>query len=95
MQVEGITLEILADALDKAQAARRQVLAAMADCSPAPARVMSSRAPRIEKFEIPADKIGALVGPGGKVIKAIQQSCGCVVQVSACFFLAWPSPLPL
>ena len=84
MQVEGITLDILADALDKAQDARRQVLAAMAECSPAPARVLSARAPRIEKFEIPADKIGGLVGPGGKVIKAIQQSCGCVVQVGLC-----------
>ncbi|KAK9830771.1 hypothetical protein WJX74_006445 [Apatococcus lobatus] len=83
IKVEGITLDILADALDKAQAARQQVLAAMADCSPPPARVMSARAPRIEKFDIPADKIGALVGPGGKVIKAIQQSCGCVVQVDS------------
>ena len=81
-QVEGITLDILADALGKAQHARRQVLKAMAQCSPPPAATLSPLAPRILKFTIPNDKISAMVGPGGKVIKAIQQSTNCTVQVS-------------
>lgn len=81
IKVEGITLEILAKALEKAGAARRVVLERMRACAPAPRGELSPHAPRIRAMAVPVDKIGTLIGPGGRTARAIQSSTGVEVKV--------------
>jgi len=68
----GLTADILADALIQAQAGRMQVLDAMAKALEAPRPELSPHAPRMLTVKISPDKIGSIIGPGGKTIRRIE-----------------------
>lgn len=75
-QVEGITVEILGEALKHARAARRHILGQMERCAPAPRRALADNAPRIKILTIDPEKIGFLIGPGGRNIRGIEAESG-------------------
>ena len=80
LKLPGIPLSILEEAIHVAKAGRTDVLKVMNDAIAAPAQ-MSPNAPRIETTNIPADRIGELIGPGGKNIKAIQAESGADINI--------------
>lgn len=80
LKLPGIPLSILEEAIHVAKVGRMDVLKVMNDAIAAPAQ-MSPNAPRIETTKIPADRIGELIGPGGKNIKAIQAESGADINI--------------
>ncbi len=80
-KIAGISREIMTKALQDAGRARNHILDLMEEAMPAPREVMSPYAPKIETIQIPVKKIGALIGPGGKVIKQIQEETGATIEV--------------
>lgn len=80
LKLPGIPLSILEEAIHVAKVGRTDVLKVMNDAIAAPAQ-MSPNAPRIETTKIPADRIGELIGPGGKNIKAIQAESGADINI--------------
>ena len=80
LKLPGIPLSILEEAIPVAKAGRTDVLKVMNEAIAAPAQ-MSPNAPRIETTKIPADRIGELIGPGGKNIKAIQAESGADINI--------------
>lgn len=81
LKLPGIPLSILSEAIAKAKTGRTDILAVMAQSISAP-KALSEHAPRIEKTKINPDKIGELIGPGGKNIKAIQAESGADVTIN-------------
>ncbi len=73
IKVQGVTRELLERALAQANAGRKFVLRKMLEAVPRPRSDISEYAPRMEALQIPSDKIGFLIGPGGKNIKAMQE----------------------
>src|SRR5438046_4687629 len=71
----------MAESLEKARVARLHVLAEMAKVLPAPRKELSKYAPRIETLKIDPEKIGALIGPGGKNIKRLVEESGCEINI--------------
>ncbi|MFI4983842.1 MAG: polyribonucleotide nucleotidyltransferase [Rickettsiales bacterium] len=71
IKISGITEQIMETALSQAQAGRLHILGRMAEAITESRAKISSNAPQIKSFTIPKDKIGELIGPGGKVIKHI------------------------
>lgn len=80
LKLPGIPLSILEEAIHVAKAGRTDVLKVMNEAIAAPAQ-MSPNAPRIETTKIPAYRIGELIGPGGKNIKAIQAESGADINI--------------
>ena len=80
LKLPGSPLSILEEAIHVAKAGRTDVLKVMNEAIAAPAQ-MSPNAPRIETTKIPADRIGELIGPGGKNIKAIQAESGADINI--------------
>jgi polyribonucleotide nucleotidyltransferase len=81
IKVEGLSFEILAKALDQAKAGRMHILNIMNETISEPRPELKPHAPRIEMLSIPKDMIGALIGPGGKVIQEIQRETGATIIV--------------
>ena len=77
----GLTQEILAQALEQARAGRLYIMDRMAQVITAPNRQMSPYAPKMIRLKINPDKIGALIGPGGRVIRGIQEETGTTIDV--------------
>jgi len=75
-KLKGLKLEILAEALERARQANNEILQQMAQVLPAPRPALSPYAPRIKFIHIPVDKIGNIIGPGGKTIRKIIEECG-------------------
>jgi len=73
IKVEGLTFEVLTKALAQAKAGRLHILDIMQETISEPRPELKPHAPRIEMLSIPKDMIGALIGPGGKVIQEIQR----------------------
>jgi len=71
LKIQGIPLEILKEAMEKARVAHKKILELMAKSIDQPRKCLSSFAPRVFAFQIPKDKIGAVIGTGGKVIRKI------------------------
>jgi polyribonucleotide nucleotidyltransferase len=71
IKIAGVTTEIMQKALDQARRGRLHILNIMNQTISKPAEKISEYAPKIESMKIDVDKIGALIGPGGKVIKGI------------------------
>ena len=80
LKLPGIPLAILEEAIVKAKSGRTQVLAAMAQ-GISEVKPLSKYAPRIEVLKINPEKIGELIGPGGKNIKAIQAESGAEISI--------------
>ena len=73
IKVKGITLEIIKDAINEAHKGRAYILEKMLQTIPETRETLSKAAPKITTFKIPKDKIGIVIGPGGKNIKRIKE----------------------
>lgn len=81
IKVEGLTLDIMGEALERARKARLHILGEMTKVLPAPRPELSLFAPRIFTLQIKPDKIGDLIGPKGKTIRGIQDATGATITV--------------
>lgn len=81
IKIKGITSQIMTQALEQARRARLSILDIMMATIPAPRPDIKPHAPRIISIQIPVDKIGAVIGPGGKVIRSIQDETGAKIDV--------------
>ncbi len=82
VKIDGLTQELLSEALEQARVGRLHILDRMSEAISEPRAQMSRYAPKLVKMQIPVEKIGALIGPGGRVIRAIQEETGCGIDVS-------------
>ncbi len=81
IKVEGLSFEILTKALNQAKVGRMHILDIMTQVIAEPRAELKPHAPRIEMLTIPKELIGALIGPGGKVIQEIQRTTGATIIV--------------
>ncbi len=81
IKVEGLSYEILGEALQQAKKGRLHILDIMTKVMPGPRADYKPHAPRIIRIEIAKEMIGALIGPGGKVIQEIQRETGTTIVV--------------
>jgi polyribonucleotide nucleotidyltransferase len=81
LKLKGLPLNIMAETLERTRVARLTILAEMAKTLAAPRAEMSKYAPRIETLQIDPEKIGALIGPGGKNIKRLVEESGCEINI--------------
>jgi len=81
LKLKGIPQNIMAEAVQRAKTARLHVLAEMAKTLAEPRKELSKYAPRIVTVKINPEKIGALIGPGGKNIKRIVDESGCEINI--------------
>jgi polyribonucleotide nucleotidyltransferase len=81
MKITGVSAGLLQEALQQARAGRLQILDILREAIPEPRSEVSDYAPRVEVLKIPTDKIGMLIGPGGKTINALQDQFGVNISV--------------
>ncbi len=81
IKVQGITAEIMRQALDQAKTGRIFILEKMHECIAQPRAEMSAYAPRIYRIQIQQKQIGEVIGPGGKVIRGIQDATGAKLDI--------------
>jgi polyribonucleotide nucleotidyltransferase len=81
MKITGVSARLLQEALEQAKAGRLQILEILRGAIAAPRVEVSDYAPRVEVIKIPKDKIGMLIGPGGKTINALQEQFGVNISV--------------
>ncbi|HYG22297.1 MAG TPA: polyribonucleotide nucleotidyltransferase [Verrucomicrobiae bacterium] len=81
LKLKGIPHEIMTEAVEKARVARLFILGEMAKTLATPRAEISKYAPRIETVKINPEKIGALIGPGGKNIKKLVEESGCEINI--------------
>ena len=81
IKIGGVTREILSQALQQAKEGRLHILKKMAETIAAPRKDISAFAPRILSLRIPVEKIGAVIGPGGKMIRSIIDQTGVKIDV--------------
>ena len=81
LKAGGIPLDVTKEALEKAKQARLYVLDKMRNAISAPRGMLSPFAPRIHKMKIDQEKIGLVIGPGGKTIRGIEEQSGATVEI--------------
>jgi polyribonucleotide nucleotidyltransferase len=81
LKIDGISREIIAGTLKQSREARMEILKAMLSAIRRPRPEISPWAPRLLRTQINPEKIGLLIGPGGKTIRAIQESTGASIEV--------------
>jgi polyribonucleotide nucleotidyltransferase len=81
LKLRGIPHSLMTEAVEKARVARLSILAEMAKTLSTPRKELSKYAPRIETIKINPEKIGALIGPGGKNIKRLVEESGCEINI--------------
>ncbi|MFC1512400.1 polyribonucleotide nucleotidyltransferase [Candidatus Latescibacterota bacterium] len=81
IKINGITTEIMSEALTKAKIAREKILDIMNTTLHEPREDISKYAPSIISIKINVEKIGAVIGPGGKIIKGIQEETGATINI--------------
>jgi polyribonucleotide nucleotidyltransferase len=81
MKITGVSAELLKEALGQAKNGRLEILDIMREAIAEPRPEVSDYAPRVEVLKIPKDKIGMLIGPGGKTINALQEQFGVNISV--------------
>ena len=81
IKVDGLPYEVLAQALQQAKEGRLHILENMLTVIPEPRADYKPNVPRIETIHIPKDMIGAIIGPGGKVIQALQEETDTVIVI--------------
>lgn len=82
LKIDGISEDIIRAALDQAMKARRELLRVMLRSISRPRKEISEHAPRLLRTTIDPEKIGLLIGPGGKTIRAIQEETGTQIDIS-------------
>ena len=81
IKIEGVTPEIMSKALNQAKEGRMHILGIMTSTLPAPRAEISEYAPKILSVKVPEEMIGAVIGTGGKTIKAIAQKAGAEINI--------------
>ena len=81
LKLKGLPHAMMAEAIEKARVARMSILGEMAKTLAEPRKELSKYAPRIEVIKINPEKIGALIGPGGKNIKRLVEESGCEINI--------------
>ncbi|WP_304155385.1 polyribonucleotide nucleotidyltransferase [Hoylesella buccalis] len=81
IKCDGLNFEILEKALLQAKAGREHILNKMLETIAEPRPEMKPQVPRIEAFEIPKEFIGAVIGPGGKIIQQMQEDTGATITI--------------
>jgi polyribonucleotide nucleotidyltransferase len=81
IKISGLSAQMMKEALDQAKIARMFIMDKMLAVLPASRPELKPFAPRIITVKIPVDKIGALIGPGGKNIRALQEETGATIDV--------------
>jgi polyribonucleotide nucleotidyltransferase len=81
LKLKGIPYDLMAETVEKARVARLHILAEMAKTISEPRKEISKYAPRITSLKINPEKIGALIGPGGKNIKRLVEESGCEIDI--------------
>ncbi len=82
IKIKGLTAQIMSEALAQANQARKTILGKMLEVLPAPRPELKPHAPRITIVKIPVEKIGAIIGPGGKTIRAIQDETNTKIDIN-------------
>ncbi len=81
IKVDGLSMEVMMEALEQARKGRLHILDAMYECMPAHREEVKPHAPRMVKLIIDKEFIGAVIGPGGKVIQEIQRETGATINI--------------
>ena len=81
IKVDGLSFEILEKALNQAREGRMHILGKITECIAEPRAEMKPHAPRIETMRIPKEFIGAVIGPGGKIIQGMQEETGATISI--------------
>lgn len=81
IKIKGIPMDVMKKALNQAQEGRMHIMGKMLECIPEPRKQVSKLAPKVEQLRIPGDRIGELIGPGGKIIKNIIAETGAEIDV--------------
>ena len=81
IKCDGLSFEILEKALMQAKRGREYILGKLTDTISEPRAEMKPQVPRIVSFDIPKEFIGAVIGPGGKIIQQIQEESGAVITI--------------
>ncbi|GAA4108717.1 polyribonucleotide nucleotidyltransferase [Aquimarina addita] len=82
IKVKGLSYEILVNALKQARDGRLHILEKLTDTIPQPNNEVKAHAPKMVTRTIPGEYIGALIGPGGKVIQELQKATGCTIVIN-------------
>ena len=81
IKISGLSTQVMKEALEQAHVARMFIMDKMLEVIPAARPELKPHAPRIITVKIPVDKIGALIGPGGKNIRALQEETGTKIDI--------------
>lgn len=81
IKIAGLSYDILAEALEQACQARMQILDVIKATIPAPRAELSPYAPRMTILHVDPDKLGAVIGTGGKTVRALQDECGVRIDI--------------
>ena len=81
IKCDGLSFDILEKALMQAKAGREHILKCITDTIAEPRAELKPHVPRIEAFEIPKEFIGAVIGPGGKIIQQMQEDTGATITI--------------
>jgi polyribonucleotide nucleotidyltransferase len=92
IKISGLTREVVEEALTQARVARLHVLSKMNEALAAPRAELSAHAPRITQIKVKPDQIRTIIGPGGKMIKAIVDQTGCAIDIEDDGTVAIASP---
>jgi polyribonucleotide nucleotidyltransferase len=92
IKISGLTREVVEKALSQARVARLHVLSKMNEALATPRSDLSAHAPRITQIKVKPDQIRTIIGPGGKMIKAIVDQTGCAIDIEDDGTVAIASP---
>ncbi len=81
IKVDGLSMDTMREALEQARKGRLHILDAMYECIPEAREEVKPHAPRMEKLFIEKEFIGAVIGPGGKIIQEIQRETGATINL--------------
>ena len=81
IKVDGLPYEVLIQALNQAKEGRMHILGKITDTLAAPNPELKPQTPRIEAFNVPNDMIGAIIGPGGKIIQQLQKDTNTTITI--------------
>lgn len=82
IKLKGLSSEIMSEAMEAAKVARNVIMGKMMETISVPREELKPHVPRIESVRVPVDKIGAIIGPGGKTIREIQETTGAKIDIN-------------
>ena len=82
IKLKGLASSVMSEALEAAKEARTLIMGKMMETISVPREELKPHVPRIESIRVPVDKIGAIIGPGGKTIRDIQETTGAKIDIN-------------